>query len=44
MIVDDQGFNVTAALVKFNTHLKTIDSEKVCSVAFDGQEAYDKVV
>ena len=43
MIVDDQGFNIDAALVIFNTKLK-FDTEKYCSLAYDGQEAFDKVV
>jgi len=43
MIVDDQSFNIKAALIIFNTCLK-LETESICSLAYNGREAFEKVV
>jgi CheY-like chemotaxis protein len=42
LIVDDQIFNIDAALIIFGTKMK-IDTSRLCSIAFNGKEAFQKV-
>jgi CheY-like chemotaxis protein len=43
LIVDDQSYNIDAALVIMNTAMK-LDTEKLCSLAYNGREALNKVI
>jgi len=43
LIVDDQSFNIDAALIILNTTLK-LNTEELCSLAYNGREACKKVV
>jgi len=43
MIVDDQSFNINASLIILNTSLK-LETETICSLAYNGREAFEKVV
>jgi len=43
LIVDDQSFNIDAALIILNTSLK-LNTAELCSLAYNGREAVKKVV
>ena len=43
LIVDDQSFNLDAALIIMNTSMR-LNTEKLCSLAYNGREAFNKVI
>ena len=43
LIVDDQSFNLDAALIIMNTSMR-LNTEKLCSLAYNGREALNKVI
>lgn len=43
LIVDDQGFNIDAALIILKYCIKLKDSDKICDFASDGLQAFKKV-
>jgi len=43
LIVDDQSFNIDAALIILNTSLK-LNTEDLCSLAYNGREAVRKII
>ena len=43
LIVDDQSFNLDAALIIMNTSMR-LNTEKLCSLAYNCREAFNKVI